>query len=74
MWDFHKLNKEKEAYCATHGIDESRRDEFVERGSESPLFRYVSNTARCLSCPEVLPQDLHFKKRIATYFAVLYAL
>ncbi|PFH53712.1 hypothetical protein AMATHDRAFT_54146 [Amanita thiersii Skay4041] len=41
MWDFNRLNKAKEAYCAHHGIDDSRKGEFVEFGSESPLFRYT---------------------------------
>ncbi|KAF8639490.1 hypothetical protein AX17_001395 [Amanita inopinata Kibby_2008] len=40
MWDFDRRNKAKEAYCAQHGLDESRKDEFAELGSESPLFRY----------------------------------
>lgn len=41
MWNFNRLNKEKEAHCAMHGIDDSRRGEFVDLGSESPLFRYT---------------------------------
>ncbi|KAJ7594505.1 major facilitator superfamily domain-containing protein [Mycena floridula] len=39
MWDFNRLNKEKEARCKREGIDESRWAEFSELGSESPLFR-----------------------------------
>jgi len=41
MWDFRRANKEREAYCAANGLDESRRDEFVELGSDSPLFRFT---------------------------------
>ena len=48
MWDFRRLNKERDAYCAIRGLDASRKDEFVELGSESPLFRYVLKTARAL--------------------------
>ncbi|KAF9467416.1 MFS general substrate transporter [Collybia nuda] len=41
MWNFNRINKEKEALCRREGIDDSRRDEFKEMGSESPLFRYT---------------------------------
>ena len=41
MWNFHRLNIAKGAQCAAQGLDDSRKDEFVEFGSESPLFRYV---------------------------------
>jgi len=41
MWDFQRLNKARDAYCASHGLDESRRDEYAELGSESPLFRFT---------------------------------
>lgn len=61
MWDFRRLNKARDAYCASHGLDESRRDEYVELGSESPLFRYALNTARAFLPAEVLPQDLRFE-------------
>ncbi|KAF7321945.1 hypothetical protein MKEN_00717000 [Mycena kentingensis (nom. inval.)] len=40
MWDYSRVNKQREAYCKENGIDESRREEFTEMGSESPLFRY----------------------------------
>lgn len=41
MWDYNRINKEKEALCLREGIDESRRDEFKDMGNESPLFRCV---------------------------------
>ena len=41
MWDYRRLNRAKEARCKAEGIDESRWEEFVEMGSESPLFRYT---------------------------------
>jgi len=41
MWDFNRLNKQKEAQCQREGIDESRWMEFKDMGSESPLFRYT---------------------------------
>jgi len=39
MLDFHRRNKAKEELCRREGIDESRREEFADMGSESPLFR-----------------------------------
>ncbi|KAF8893538.1 major facilitator superfamily domain-containing protein [Infundibulicybe gibba] len=39
MWDYNRLNKEKEALCEREGIDSSRRHEFIDMGNESPLFR-----------------------------------
>ncbi|KAJ7272076.1 major facilitator superfamily domain-containing protein [Mycena haematopus] len=41
MWDYNRINKQRDAYCAREGIDGSRRAEFRDMGSESPLFRYV---------------------------------
>ncbi|KAI5831300.1 MFS general substrate transporter [Schizophyllum commune Tattone D] len=41
MWDYRRLNRAKEARCKAEGIEESRWEEFVEMGSESPLFRYT---------------------------------
>ena len=41
MWDYNRINKQRDAYCAREGIDASRRAEFRDMGSESPLFRYV---------------------------------
>ncbi|KAL1743407.1 major facilitator superfamily domain-containing protein [Schizophyllum fasciatum] len=41
MWDYRRINRAKEAKCRAEGIDESRWEEFVEMGSESPLFRYT---------------------------------
>ncbi|KAJ6594269.1 major facilitator superfamily domain-containing protein [Mycena capillaripes] len=41
MWDYNRINKQRDAYCAREGIDASRRAEFRDLGSESPLFRYV---------------------------------
>jgi len=41
MWDYNRINKQRDAYCAREGIDASRRAEFRDMGSESPLFRYT---------------------------------
>ncbi|KAF8693161.1 hypothetical protein AX14_002309 [Amanita brunnescens Koide BX004] len=41
MWNFRRLNIAKGAQCAAQGLDDSRKDEFVEFGSESPLFRFT---------------------------------
>ncbi|KAJ7781840.1 major facilitator superfamily domain-containing protein [Mycena maculata] len=41
MWDYNRINKKRDAYCAREGIDASRRTEFRDMGSESPLFRYT---------------------------------
>ncbi|EIW82847.1 MFS general substrate transporter [Coniophora puteana RWD-64-598 SS2] len=39
MWDYNRLNKQKEALCAREGITEDRKDEFKYMGDKSPLFR-----------------------------------
>ncbi|KAF7321877.1 hypothetical protein MKEN_00709700 [Mycena kentingensis (nom. inval.)] len=41
MWDYRRINKQRDEYCKREGIDESRRKEFRDMGSESPLFRYT---------------------------------
>lgn len=41
MWDLRRLNKAKEIDCAARGLDEIQKGDFVELGSESPLFRYA---------------------------------
>ncbi|KAJ7045875.1 major facilitator superfamily domain-containing protein [Mycena alexandri] len=41
MWDYNRVNKQRDAYCEREGIDASRRAEFRDMGSESPLFRYT---------------------------------
>ncbi|KAJ7772744.1 major facilitator superfamily domain-containing protein [Mycena maculata] len=41
MWDYDRINKKRDAYCASESIDASRRAEFRDMGSESPLFRYT---------------------------------
>lgn len=41
MWDYQRLNKQKEALCLEQGITDDRKDEFVDMGDESPLFRYA---------------------------------
>ncbi|KAJ7130834.1 major facilitator superfamily domain-containing protein [Mycena crocata] len=41
MWDYNRINKQRDEYCAREGIDASRRTEFRDMGSESPLFRYT---------------------------------
>jgi hypothetical protein len=39
MWDFNRLNKNKEAQCHAEGITEERSAEFSNMGDGSPLFR-----------------------------------
>jgi hypothetical protein len=39
MWNFNRLNKQKEAQCLAEGITEDRSDEFKDMGDASPLFR-----------------------------------
>ncbi|KZP18356.1 MFS general substrate transporter [Athelia psychrophila] len=41
MWDYNRLNKQKDALCLREGITEARADEFRELGDDSPLFRYT---------------------------------
>ncbi|KAG9313544.1 major facilitator superfamily domain-containing protein [Chiua virens] len=41
MWDYSRINKEKERTCLEHGITEDRREEFRDFGDKSPLFRYM---------------------------------
>ncbi|KZP18347.1 MFS general substrate transporter [Athelia psychrophila] len=41
MWDYNRLNKQKDALCLREGITEARADEFREMGDDSPLFRYT---------------------------------
>ncbi|TFK44127.1 major facilitator superfamily domain-containing protein [Crucibulum laeve] len=41
MYDCHRSNKAKEIICKRDNIDESRKEEFIEMGDQSPLFRYA---------------------------------
>jgi len=41
MWDYNRINKQKEELCREHGITEDQRDEFRDMGDESPLYRYT---------------------------------
>ncbi|KIJ68115.1 hypothetical protein HYDPIDRAFT_107769 [Hydnomerulius pinastri MD-312] len=41
MWDYKRINKQKEELCRERGITDERRDEFKDMGDESPLFRYT---------------------------------
>lgn len=41
MWDYQRLNKQKDALCLEQEITDDRKDEFVDMGDESPLFRYA---------------------------------
>jgi len=41
MWDYNRLNKQREALCAREGINASRAKEFRDLGDGSPLFRYA---------------------------------
>jgi len=39
MWDYNRLNKNKEAQCLTENITDDRGYEFQDMGDASPLFR-----------------------------------
>jgi hypothetical protein len=39
MWNYNRLNKEKEAQCLAENITDDRKDEFKDMGDASPLFR-----------------------------------
>ncbi|KAF9227226.1 MFS general substrate transporter [Gyrodon lividus] len=41
MWNYRRINKQKEELCQARGITADRRDEFTEMGDGSPLFRYT---------------------------------
>ena len=41
MWDYNRINKQKEEQCREGGITEDREDEFRDMGDQSPLFRYT---------------------------------
>ncbi|KAG2126672.1 major facilitator superfamily domain-containing protein [Suillus cothurnatus] len=41
MWDYNRLNKNKEAQCLTENITDDRGYEFQDMGDASPLFRYT---------------------------------
>ncbi|KAJ8583660.1 MFS general substrate transporter [Rhizopogon salebrosus TDB-379] len=38
MWNYNRLNKEKEAQCLAENITDDRKDEFKDMGDASPLF------------------------------------
>ena len=44
MWNLRRLNIAREVQCTAQGLGDSEKGEFVECGSESPLFRYVPYT------------------------------
>ena len=41
MWDYNRINKQKEEQCREGGITEDRNVEFRNMGDLSPLFRYT---------------------------------
>ncbi|KAI9571124.1 major facilitator superfamily domain-containing protein [Boletus coccyginus] len=41
MWDYNRINKQKEEKCHKGGITEDHQDDFQNMGDESPLFRYT---------------------------------
>ncbi|KAI9461487.1 major facilitator superfamily domain-containing protein [Boletus coccyginus] len=41
MWNYNRLNKEKERSCSERGITDDHKSEFEEDGDDSPLFRYT---------------------------------
>jgi hypothetical protein len=61
MWDYNRINKQRDAYCAREGIDASQRAEFRDLGSESPLFRYVVMLDPRRSAQLSINPDIRFK-------------
>jgi len=41
MWNYDRINKQKEKQCRESGITEEHRNEFRNIGDQSPLFRYT---------------------------------
>ncbi|KIJ13101.1 hypothetical protein PAXINDRAFT_100907 [Paxillus involutus ATCC 200175] len=41
MWDYRRINEEKEELCLEGGITEDHSDKFRDMGDGSPLFRYT---------------------------------
>ena len=41
MWNYNRINEQKEEQCREGGITEDRKDEFRNMGDHSPLFRYT---------------------------------
>ncbi|KAI9568277.1 major facilitator superfamily domain-containing protein [Boletus coccyginus] len=41
MWDYNRINKQKERFCSEHGITHDHKDQFRDDGDDSPLFRYM---------------------------------
>jgi len=41
MWDYNRINKQKERLCSERGITDDKEGEFREIGDDSPLFRYA---------------------------------
>ncbi|KAG9313545.1 major facilitator superfamily domain-containing protein [Chiua virens] len=41
MWDYNRLNKQKEKECLVRGITDDPKGEFRDAGDGSPLFRYM---------------------------------
>jgi len=41
MWNYKRLNKEKDALCARENITEKDHQRYVYMGDDSPLFRYT---------------------------------
>lgn len=77
MWDYNRINKQKEALCAREGITQDREDEFRDMGDDSPLFRYVPEfmcggyrLTRGYSI--VMPYDLTFPVGLIAFSPFLY--
>ena len=62
MWNYNRLNKQKEALCAAEGITADREHEFRDIGDKSPLFRLVIRYS--LHLPVVYLSDLFFSYTI----------
>lgn len=56
MWNYDRLNKQKEVQCQEENITDSRRDEFKDMGDSSPLFRWAPS-----------PSTMHFTDEYARY-------
>jgi len=41
MWNYNKINKQRELECRRRGITDDQMDDFRDCGDDSPLFRYT---------------------------------
>ena len=41
MWNYNRINQQKEEQCREGGITKDSKDDFRNMGDASPLFRYT---------------------------------